>query len=640
LSLDTVISSYVDATRRLIELERDAEINETARLQATLSAAELERRGLCILRLKIADGHTGLGARTLLDLEPSRDGDLPPGRVGPGDIVTLRSGRSQPSKSLPRDLVTGVVYRMTPRRVTVALDGAADVSLEEPVRLDKVANDTTYRRLLDVLDQLARYRGGPADRLRKVLFAEREPEFEEFETAGELGNLDSRLDESQKEAVAFAVNSRDVALIHGPPGTGKTTTLVEIIREVVERNCKVLACAPSNVAVDNLVERLVLRGLRVVRLGHPARLLPSVLDHSLDRLVEKAEGTKIVNEIRKELDQAHRRRRRAWKQSDRRESRHEIRQLAEELRELEKFTVRQILSSADVVLTTTVGAADSNIAGMDFDVVVLDEAAQALEASAWIPLLKARRAILAGDHHQLPPTIHSRDAERGGLGVTLFERLSNLYGNRVTRMLTVQYRMHERIMAWSSAELYGGEVQAHDSVRSHLLEDLPGCTSTPDTAIPLLLVDTAGCDLEEEEDRHSTSKANEGEANIVVAHVERLTQAGVRPEAVAVITPYNAQVRLLRRRLRPTFPDLEIGTVDGFQGREKDAIVISTVRSNRRGDVGFLADERRMNVAVTRARRHVAIVADSATVSNHPFLGRLVGYCQEQGEYRSAWEYR
>ncbi len=636
MSLDTEIAAFVEKNRQLIQLERQAEVEETAKLQATLSAPELERRGLCLLRLQVVEEHTGLGGRDLLELEPTKQDELPSTRIRPGDIVKVRSDLDGSEKPAAAAL-TAVVYRLTPRRLTLALDSYQQDLSHGPLRLDRVANDTTYKRLRDVLDQLLRYRGGPADRLRKVLFGAEEPRFDRQKA---IDDLDPVLDDSQREAVAFALAARDIALLHGPPGTGKTTTVAEVIRQSSLRGERVLACAGSNVAVDNLVEHLVRKGLRVVRTGHPARLLPSVREHSLDALVESAEGTKIAVDIRRELEQVKRRRWRASKWQARRELRDEIRELSRELRELEKHTVRQVLSNADVVLTTNIGAADPLLGGMDFDLVVIDEAAQAIEASAWIPILKARRAILAGDHRQLPPTICSAHAEREGLGVTLFERLvHSASGEAITRMLAVQYRMHERIMAWSSGELYDGRLEAHKSVRHHLLSDLPHCAATPDSEACVLLIDTAGCDLEEEVDAEGHSKANDGEARVVFTHLERLLEAGVRPEEIAVITPYNAQVARLRRRMHTEYPSLEIGSVDGFQGREKEAVVISMVRSNTRGDVGFLADERRMNVAVTRARRHVAIIGDSATVSSHPFLGRLVEYCQEKGEYRSAWEY-
>jgi ATP-dependent RNA/DNA helicase IGHMBP2 len=627
------IRAFAETTRRLLDAERRAEVEEAARLQAALSPAELEARGTSILRLKVADESAGLGGRTVLWLERTTGGDLPAHRLQPGDIVRLvtREGEGPPGEP------TGVVSRVTARRIAVALDEAPDDPLEEPIRLDRAANDLTWRRLREAVDRLEGAIRGPAARLRDVLFGLRDPE---AVRPLPLDPIDPALDPSQREAAAFALAARDAALIHGPPGTGKTTALVEVIRQAVRRGEKVLACAPSNVATDNLVERLAAGGARVVRLGHPARLLPAVLEHSLDALVEGAEGSRIVLAARRELEREERRVRKARDRAERRALRDGVRRLRAEVRELEERVVRDVLDRAEVVLATNVGAGDPLLSGIEFDRVAIDEAAQALEASSWIPILKGRSVVLAGDHRQLPPTIRSREAAEGGLGVTLFERLHARHGEAIARMLTVQYRMHERIMEWPSRELYGGRLEAHPSVAGHLLRDLPGIAPGPDTGAPLVFIDTAGCDLEETVEVEGDSKANEGEADIAALHVERLIAAGLAAEAIAVITPYNAQVDRLRARLSAAHPLLEIGSVDGFQGREKEAVVISLVRSNPRGDVGFLADDRRTNVAVTRARRHLAVIGDSATISRHGFLARLVAHAEASGDYRSAWEYR
>uniref|UniRef100_A0A8D0GXF9 Immunoglobulin mu DNA binding protein 2 n=1 Tax=Sphenodon punctatus TaxID=8508 RepID=A0A8D0GXF9_SPHPU len=274
-----------------------------------------------------------------------------------------------------------------------------------------------------------------------------------------------------------------------------------------------------------------------------------------------------------------------------------------------------------------------------FDLVVIDECAQALEASCWIPLLKARKCILAGDHKQLPPTIISHKAAAKGLSLSLMERLIQKYGESIVKMLTVQYRMHQVIMQWASTEMYCGRLTAHPSVAHHLLKDLPGVASTDETRIPLLLIDTAGCGLLELEVEEEQSKGNEGEVRLVGSHVQALVEAGVKARDIAVIAPYNLQVDMLREHLCHRYPELEIKSVDGFQGREKEAVVLSFVRSNRKGEVGFLAEDRRINVAVTRARRQVAVVCDSRTVNNQAFLKRLVEYMNEHGEVRSAFEY-
>uniref|UniRef100_G3TPH3 Immunoglobulin mu DNA binding protein 2 n=1 Tax=Loxodonta africana TaxID=9785 RepID=G3TPH3_LOXAF len=405
----------------------------------------------------------------------------------------------------------------------------------------------------------------------------------------------------------------------------------------------VLCCAPSNIAVDNLVERLAHCEQRVLRLGHPARLLESIQQHSLDAVLARSDSAQIVADIRKEIDQVFVKNKKTQDKREKGNFRNELKQLRKELKEREEAAMLQSLTSAHVVLATNTGASSDGplklLPESYFDVVVIDECAQALEASCWIPLLKARKCILAGDHKQLPPTVISHKAGLAGLSLSLMERLAEQHGERAVRLLTVQYRMHDAISQWASEALYGGQLTAHPSVAQHLLRDLPGVAPTEETAVPLLLIDTAGCGLFELDEEEEQSRGNPGEVRLVSLHVQALVDAGVPARDIAVITPYNLQVDLLRQSLAHRYPELEMKSVDGFQGREKEAVILSFVRSNRKGEVGFLAEDRRINVAVTRARRHVAIVCDSRTVTNHAFLKTLVGYFTEHGEVRTAFEY-
>jgi predicted DNA helicase len=267
---------------------------------------------------------------------------------------------------------------------------------------------------------------------------------------------------------------------------------------------------------------------------------------------------------------------------------------------------------------------------------VVDEAAQSIEPGAWIPLLRADRVVLAGDHCQLPPTIVSREAAAEGFGVSLFERLMALYGRAISRRLLVQYRMNRAIMDFSSLEFYDAELEADPSVAEHLLRDVPGVASIPLTASAAEFIDTAGAGLDEELEPDGESRLNPGEAAIVQRKVAALVESGVSPRDIAVIAPYAAQVRLLREHL--DLSGLEVDSVDGFQGREKEAVVISLVRSNAEGEIGFLADVRRMNVALTRARRKLIVLGDSATLAGDPFYRRLIEYFESIGAYHTVWE--
>jgi DNA polymerase alpha-associated DNA helicase A len=381
----------------------------------------------------------------------------------------------------------------------------------------------------------------------------------------DLELFDSSLNNSQIEAIKFALASREIALIHGPPGTGKTHTLIELIRQLVKQNKRILVCGPSNISVDNIVERLSKHHIPMIRLGHPARLLPSVLNHSLDVLTQTSDAGLIVKDIRDEMDQKQASIRKTRNGRERKAIYEELKLLRKDFRVRERKCVDTLIGGSKVVLTTLHGAGGHQVRNAKFDVIVIDEASQALEAQCWVPLLVANKAILAGDHMQLPPTIKSLNSKtgisttdakklglRGSLETTLFDRLLSLHGSSIKKMLTTQYRMHEKIMNFPSHELYEGKLVAAESVKSHILPDLPyEVERDEDTVEPLVFIDTQGGEFPEQNEDEDIekrskslreSKSNPMEAALVKTHVQALVNAGVRPDDIAVITPYNAQV--------------------------------------------------------------------------------------------------
>uniref|UniRef100_A0A383VHI7 DNA helicase n=1 Tax=Tetradesmus obliquus TaxID=3088 RepID=A0A383VHI7_TETOB len=658
------VDAFVAQMSRLLDMERQAEVAAAQEAATQCSTAAAQARGRTLLNLRVSDAEGGLLGRTLLTLVPNKGFGttpavlLPAHKFSPHDVVALKA--SSAGLGGP-PLCTGLVYRVRDASLVVAVDDPPEEGLEQPLRLEKLANEVTYKRLQDTLQQLSapgnssRAELLPGMALLDATFDRREPRFAAAAPAWKPVN--ARLDDSQRRAVELALRAQDVALIHGPPGTGKTTAVVEVILQEVARGSRVIAAAASNIAVDNLVERLAAAApkLKLVRLGHPARLLPQVIDKSLEAQVLRSDNSSLARDCRRDMQQLNRRvmqgavlqllKLEPWKRAERRQVRAELRQLAKEERQRQQKALQEVLDGAQVMCCTLTGALHPQLHGQTFDVAVIDEAAQALEAACWSALLKARRAVLAGDHLQLPPTVMSEAAAKAGLSATLFERLQGSLGPAASCMLTVQYRMHAAIMDWSSQELYGGQLEAHESVAAHTLADLPSVSSNSSASadaaeLPtMLLIDTAGCEFDEYQEQDGDSRYNQGEAQAALAHVQRLLAAGLASADIGIITPYSAQVALLRE-LRPEklSGSLEISTVDGFQGREKEAIVISMVRSNASGEVGFLADARRMNVAVTRARRHVALVCDSETVSKDAFLGRLVAYVEQHGHYESAAE--
>lgn len=408
------------------------------------------------------------------------------------------------------------------------------------------------------------------------------------------------------------------------------------------------------------MERLAPHKVPIIRLGHPARLLPSVLNHSLDVLTRTSEAAELVKDIRKEMDDKQASIRKTRNGRERKSIYGEIKELRKEYREREKKCVSTLIQGSKVVLATLHGAGGSQIRNERFDVVIIDEASQALEAQCWIPLLTASKVVLAGDHLQLPPTVRSNSKndkspvplppEAKGLSLehTLFDRLLSLHGSSIKRMLTTQYRMHESIMRFPSDTLYEGKLIAAENVKKRLLMDLPySIEDTEDTRVPLIFYDTQGGNFPEqiEEDEgvgkvsKSTllgdSKSNPNEAALVIKHVGSLIDAGINPEDIAVVTPYNAQLALLSEQLKSRYPDLELGSVDGFQGREKEAVIVSLVRSNPEHNVGFLAEKRRLNVAMTRPKRHLCVIGDSETVSRGgSFLKGWMKHLEEHADLR------
>ena len=637
----------------LLELERGAEVEQSE--QAHLSGVDAAtQRGACLAGLRATDVSPGFMGRTVVTLTLSRGegAPLPAHRFGPHDVVAMRPSRADPGSP---PLARGVVCRLTESSIAVALDDAPDEGLDGLLRLDQLANEVTYERLKAALRALAAAaaasggRGGLVD----ILFGAREPH--EPPSVLPIGPpmLNRGLDASQQEAVRFALAAPEVALIHGPPGTGKTTALVELIAQCVARGERVLACAASNIAVDNLLERLrvALPKARAIRLGHPARLSPAVLECCLDAAVARADSSALAADVRKEMKSLSSRLLKLGPRdrAERRDVRRQLNQLGREERARNTAAVKEVLSAAQVIGCTLTGALSRTLenASRDkpFDVVVIDEAAQALETACWGALLKGKRAVLAGDHLQLPPTVVCDAAERGGLGRTLFERAHEMHP-QLARMLTVQYRMNGNIADWASGELYDNRLTAPTAVAARTLAGLaPGNAALAELPV-VLLIDSAGCDMEEAEPQEGDptveSKSNEGEARVALAHAARLVAGGIPAAAIGIISPYSAQVALLREFRRDageSLAALEISTVDGFQGREKEAIIISCVRSNSRSEIGFLSDARRMNVAVTRARRHCALVGDSETLSHNAFLKRLLAWFEAHGEVRSAAEY-
>ena len=615
-----------------LAMESKAEIQQMAERRQRMKLKDPEKGGETIVDLAITDHRSGLGGRTLVTFAKRKQSHaMPWHRLRVGSPVVVSRYRDDDGES-----EQGVVSKRTQDSLEVALSRWPD---GDNFRIDLTADEVTRQRQLAAI-MLAKDSRGRLGKLREILMGEKQPTFHpdppevRFQTS---------LNESQQEAVRFALSANDLAIIHGPPGTGKTTTVVELIVQAVERGQQVLACAPSNTAVDNLLERLVAKGQKVVRIGHPARVAEDLRPHTLDGLVEQHENMPVIHDMYREAEalfkKAGKWTRHRPVRGEKTALRDEAKQLKKHAKLMEKQAIEQILSRAKIICATTTFNEDL-LQDKWFDMLVIDEACQATEPGCWVPILKAEKIVLAGDHKQLPPTVLSREAAAEGFALSLLERQVQIYGDKINRMLDVQYRMHSKIMDFSSGHFYEDELIAHNSVESHLLTDFEAVEANELTEYPIEFIDSAGAGWDEEIETEGLSKFNRQEAHLVVKKVRQLVEAGVRPQGIAVIAPYAAQVRYLRDQLAQTAgaTTVEVDTVDGFQGREKEAVIISTVRSNGKGEIGFLGDERRMNVALTRAKRKLIVIGDSATLGSSKFFQALLEYFQQQGKYRSVFE--
>ncbi|KAF8504182.1 P-loop containing nucleoside triphosphate hydrolase protein [Hysterangium stoloniferum] len=845
LSNDTDFKSFIDRQFTLLAHEQDAEIERSALLISNCSHTLLEQKGLALGGLGIVNVAIGLGGKSLIELErPSAYHSttvFPPHTLRPGDLARIdeyasanaagRKGALSKSKTSANDAgksVEGVVYKVSDTRIVLAVSPSAkDEELDIPERcsLIKLANTVTHDRMRRAMEHLQRLilpdsapskqtdRGprissGPNALHRVLLGLSMPTNIPPAAKSQPTVFFDSSLNPSQISAVRFALGSLEVACIHGPPGTGKTRVLVEVIRQLVyapetasnldgsKKPMKILVCGASNLAVDNILERLSIPvqppspvenvhlpgsasksypPITLTRLGHPARIMSSLYSRTLDFQSQASDEAALAKDVKAELeeilaslsgkgakgskatgtrggkpgstsrkDDAGRsgvKKGQRLRGEARREAWQNVKELRKEYRKREEGVVRSVLSKAEVALATCHGAGSRQLQNMEFDVVVIDEATQALEAVCWIPVLKAKKLILAGDPMQLGPTIisegnrrHARDkatklakqaikttmanspkdqtqqtvtpkansgseendgvssgsssADSGSdssspekleenrlvsksagtnpvggitsksllrppktLGTTMFERLELMYGQKIKRMLDVQYRMNAKIATFPSKTLYNSRLTSHVSNATHLLRDLPDVSQDDefeDVVGPgseVVFWDTAGAEYwergpNEREDKvfgdDGGSIFNENEAEVVKRWVHRLVAAGVKPSQIAIITPYQAQSQLLSTMLPQ--PGLEIGTADGMQGRENEAIVLSLVRSNPEGNVGFLKERRRLNVAMTRAKRHLCIVGDSATIrrGGGSYLKKWMDFLEKEADVRFA----
>ena len=628
--------------KKLLKIERDEDF---AQYQSHFSRNNINYRkesGVTWYPVIISNEEIGIGEYLSLDIERTTNFNEPHQFSG-GKQAALFSNKHPDAVQI---IGTVKILGHNKIRFSTTLDELPDWCEEGKLGLNILFDEASYREMNIALDKvISAPNSTRLGQLRDVIFEVKKPAFH-----SDPKIQIARLNASQNEAVNKIVSAKDIAIIHGPPGTGKTTTLVQAIRETLKNESQVLVCSSSNTAVDLLTEKLHREGISVLRLGNPARISEEVLMNTLDAKISAHESYKDLKNYRKTAEEYFKmagKYKRVFNREERVQRQmyyQQAKQIMRDANTLEDYIIQSLFDKAQVIACTPVVSSGRMMRSRHFSTLFIDEAAQALEPMCWIPITRAERVIFAGDHFQLPPTVKSKKAEAEGLKETLFERCMHI--DNISVMLNTQYRMHENIMNFSNHKFYKGELKADDSVKNTLLS-----YNEEETFLhtPVDFIDTSGCSFDDIMNPESLSHSNPDEAALLIKHLKLLLNeyqiSSQEILTVGIISPYKEQVQYLTQLVEEdddfkTFPiKLAIKTIDGFQGQERDIIYISLVRSNETAEIGFLSDIRRMNVALTRAKKKLVVIGNSATLANHLFYKDFIEYCEKINAYKSAWEF-
>ena len=621
---------YFKKLQELLKIEKAEDQNQFVLQTANASTSEKRANGLTWYPIAIRGTELNRADYIIVEIERTTHQDI---------VHQFRNGASAVlfSNHDPKnDRIEGVINFQYNNRIKITLktDELPDWTRDGKLGLDLLFDDNSYHEMEKALQEAQSNKEGNLD----VLLNLKAPT---FKPQPSFTRNFEQLNTAQNQAVQQIIAANELAIIHGPPGTGKTTTLVQAIKTLVkEHHEKILVVAPSNVAVDFLSEKLDKEGLNVLRIGNPSRVTESLLNLTLEAKMKDHDLTKENKRLKKQAQEfknmAHKYKRSFGKaeREQRKALFDEAHRIMKDVEKTEEYLIEDIVKSTQVITATLVGSNHYTIKNLKFDTVFIDEAGQALEPACWIPILKADKVVLAGDHCQLSPTIKSEIAKNKGLGETLLEKSIANHPEAVT-LLEEQYRMNTEIMGFSSKYFYKNRLIAHESVAKNRLFEGDA---------PFTLIDTAGCGFEEK--LEGTSSTNPEEAALLIKYLANfLSEATIDfAPSIGIISPYKQQINILKtlvendESLKPWLNNIAVNTIDSFQGQEKDLILISLVRSNKQGEIGFLADERRMNVAMTRAKKKLVMVGDSATLGNNKFFAELITYTEEIGGYLSAWE--
>jgi len=665
--IDREIIKYYNKFHDLVVLERQEEIDRHKLEIKYLSGRERQAKGRTLLDLHGKDNGTTFGHRPLVKFTSKYKGErLAETQITPGDLVMISL-----KKPLHPDNPTGTVVEKTSYSIIVAFKShPPEFIYNKGVRLDLFVNDTTFQRMLTALDKIKHPENELQEKKRDILLERKKPAAVEKIKL----ELDS-LNQSQKNAVENALAAEDIYLIQGPPGTGKTVTAVELITQAVGQGNKVLAAADSNTAVDNLLELLSEKEINVIRIGHPIRVNKKLREHTLDEVVLEHQAYLEAEKLRDEVSELINKQesyiypggkyRRGLSDQEiknyaKKDLEHHVRGISpevidemaswlelqekidkyfKEIEHLENKAVTELMDEADVICSTNITVGSELLENSEFDLSIIDEATQATQPSALIPYLKAKKTILIGDHKQLPPTVVNQEAAENGLRISLFEKLIEIYQNQLSSLLEIQYRMNREIMGFSSIYFYNNSLKTAESAAEQKLSDL-GVKINDDRCFtekslrseyPLVFLDTKEMKANERSFQGSNSYDNPVESEIVLDILGRALKSSLLEDDIAVIAAYKDQVDLINQHNK--FKNVEVDTVDAFQGREKEMIIFSAVRSNPDHNIGFLRDLRRLNVALTRAKRKMIFIGDSSTICQHDAYAKLLKYIKKSGLY-------
>lgn len=617
---------YLQHQYELLQIEYEYEKEQFKQQTELMGIGRKIKRGMCWYPLNLGRNYYNALNQLVIEVERREDKDIEHQFEYGRPVCFFTQDVSGKLNYL--NFVATVNYVDEDRMVVIlpSVDALLALQSKEVVGVQLYFDETSYRLMFEALKQVIGAKNNRLAELRDIFHGTQPASIFSFHPL-----RFPWLNATQEEAVNKVLHAKDVAIVHGPPGTGKTTTLVEAVYETLHRENQVLVCAQSNMAVDWISEKLVDRGVSVLRIGNPSRVNDKMLSFTYERRFESHPDYPQLWSIRKAIRELYARSR---KDAEREAVRQKINSLKDRATELEIRINESLFSEARVIACTLVGSANRLLTGQKFGTLFIDEAAQALEAACWIPIRKADRVILAGDHCQLPPTVKAPEALRAGLGHTLMQTIVKNKPDTVS-LLKLQYRMNDEIMRFSSEWFYGGMLQSAPEVKYRSILDF-------DT--PIEWINTEGLDCNEEFIGENYGRINKSEAELSIeqlkGYITKIGRERFLDERIDVgmISPYKAQVQYLRRLVRndaffkPYRQAITINTVDGFQGQERDVILISLVRANEEGQIGFLNDLRRMNVAITRARMKLIILGDASTLTRHAFYKKLYTYIESLHE--------